>query len=219
MNPLQRPKPIPGDNMIEGLKASPGRAVGRVLCAAAGRVPEDFKDAIFLAPAIHPEDNTFLYHSAGVISVGGGILSHAGLIAIQFHKPALIVSGRWHVLPTGAPSVLYSTLEYREEEREVQGFRVSVRLDVRKRERRLEEGDLVVLDAEEGYLRVLGQDREVLGLHESFRHLGEVGSRLACVNEEKEILVLRGRRPAIPAPHRKATDPVERRSPGAPRGP
>ena len=194
MNPLQRPKPIPGDNMIEGLKASPGRAVGRVLCAAAGRVPEDFKDAIFLAPAIHPEDNTFLYHSAGIVSVGGGILSHAGLIAIQFHKPALIISGRWHVLPTGAPTVLYSTLEYREEEREVQGFRVCVRLDARKRERRLEEGDLVVLDAEEGFLRVLGQDREVLGLHESFRHLGEVGHRLACVNEEKEILVLRGRR-------------------------
>ena len=52
----------------------------------------------------------------------------------------------------------------------------------------------MVLDADDGTLRILGQDREVLSLHESICHFGEAGRRLARVTEEKEILVLRGRR-------------------------
>lgn len=194
INPLKRPSPIPGDNLIEGLKASPGRAVGRVLFGTRGRAPEDFHESILVAPSIRPEDNTFLYHSAGVVSVGGGILSHAGLIAIQFRKPALIIAGKWVENPGAPPILLYSTIECREERGEVAGFSITVLRDVRKRERRLAEGDLVVLDSEEGVLRVLGQDREVLSLHESIRHFGEAGRRLARASEEKEILVLRGRR-------------------------
>ena len=65
INPQQRPRPIPGDNVIEGLKASPGRAVAKVLFGTRGREPEDLKDAILVAPSITPEDNSFLYHSAG----------------------------------------------------------------------------------------------------------------------------------------------------------
>ena len=194
INPQQRPRPIPGDNIIEGLKASPGRAVAKVLFGTRGRQPEDFTDAILVAPAITPEDNSFLYHSAGVVSIGGGILSHAGLIAVQFHKPALIITGRWQESPAAPPFLLYSTIEYQEEEQTTNGYEISIRRDVHKRERRLQEGDLVVLDADEGALRILGQDREVLSLHESIRHFGETGQRLARANEEKEILVLRGRR-------------------------
>ena len=194
MNPLQRPHPIPGDNMIEGLKASPGRAVGRALFSTRGRMPEDFKDSILVAPSIRPEDNTFLYHSAGVVSIGGGILSHAGLIAVQFHKPALIISGHWQENPTGPPFLLYSTIEYREEEMDIRGYKISLRRDVHKRERRLREEDLVVLDTDEGILRVLGQDREVLSLHESFRQFGEASHHLARSNDEWDILTFRGRR-------------------------
>jgi hypothetical protein len=194
INPHQRPRPIPGDNLIEGLKASPGRAVAKVLFGTRGRQPEDFHDAILVAPSITPEDNSFLYHSTGVVSIGGGILSHAGLIAVQFHKPALIISGRWQESSGGPPFLLYSTVEYREEEKEVNGYKVSVRRDVHKRERRLQEGDLVVLDADDGILRILGQEREVLSLHESIRNFGEAGRRLARATEENEILVLRGRR-------------------------
>ena len=194
MNPLQRPRPIPGDNLIEGLRASPGRAVGRALFSTRGRIPEDFKDSILVAPSIRPEDNTFLYHSAGVVSIGGGILSHAGLIAVQFHKPALIISGHWQESATGPPFLLYSTIEYREEEMSIRGYEISLRRDVHKRERRLREEDLVVLDADEGILRVLGQDREVLSLHESFRQFGEASHHLAKTNDEWEILTFRGRR-------------------------
>ena len=194
INPQQRPRPIPGDNVIEGLKASPGRAVAKVLFGTRGREPEDLKDTILVAPSITPEDNSFLYHSLGVVSIGGGILSHAGLIAVQFHKPALIISGRWQEEAGARPFLLYSTVEYQEEERAVNSFTVAIRRDVHKRERRLQEGDLVVLDADDGSLRILGQDREVLSLHESICHFGEAGRRLGRVTEEKEILVLRGRR-------------------------
>lgn len=194
INPLQRPHPIPGDNVIEGLRASPGRAVGKTLFGTKGRVPEDFVGAILVAPFIRPEDNTFLYHSAGVVSIGGGILSHAGLIAVQFRKPAMIISARWQDSGAGTPVIFYSTVEYTEEETKIQGYHVSIRRDVHKRERTLREGDLVVLDADEGILRVLGQDREVLSLHESIRHFGEASRRLAQVEEEQEILVLRGRK-------------------------
>lgn len=193
-NPHQRPRPIPGDNVIEGLKASPGRAVAKVLFGTRGREPEDLKDSILVAPSITPEDNSFLYHSRGVVAIGGGILSHAGLIAVQFQKPSLIISGRWQETPGGRPFLLYSTVEYQEQEQAVKGFTVTIRRDVHKRERRLQEGDLVVLDADDGTLRILGQERQVLNLHESICNFGEAGRRLARVDEEKEILVLRGRR-------------------------
>ncbi len=194
INPQQRPQPIPGDNVIEGLKASPGRAVGKVLFGTTGRAPDDFNECILVAPSIKPEDNTFLYHSAGVVSVGGGILSHAGLIAIQFRKPALIISGKWQESATGTHSLLYTTIEYKEEEKDIRGYLITIRRDVHRQERCLCEGDLVVLDSEEGILRVLGQDREVLSLHESLRHFGDASRHLAQVTDEGEILVLRGRR-------------------------
>ncbi|MCE5241941.1 MAG: PEP/pyruvate-binding domain-containing protein [Syntrophobacteraceae bacterium] len=194
MNPLHRPSPIPGDNLIEGLKASPGRAVGKALFGTRGRMPEDFKDSILVAPSIRPEDNTFLYHSAGVVTIGGGILSHAGLIAVQFHKPALIISGQWQESAAGAPFLLYSTIEYREQEMHIRGYEITIRRDVHKRQRRLREEDLVVLDADEGILRVLGQDREVLSLHESFRQFGEASHQLAKSSDEWDILTYRGRR-------------------------
>ena len=193
-NPSQRPRPLPGDNLIEGLRASPGRAVGKVLFTTRGRAAEEFDGAILVAPAITPEDNTFLYHAAGVVSVGGGILSHAGLIAVQFRKPALIISGRWQEASGERPVLFYRTLEYREEEKRIRGFRISIHRDVQKRERRLSEGDVVVLDADEGTLRNLRQDREVLSLHESMCHFGDASRRLAQAEEANEILVLRGRR-------------------------
>jgi phosphohistidine swiveling domain-containing protein len=193
-NPLRQTPPLPGERIVHGLKASPGRAVGTALFGTENRDPRDLEGAILVAPSIRPEDNTFLYHSAGVVSTGGGVLSHAGLIALQFHKPALIVPGRWERGEDGAPRLAYDTLEYREEKRTIGAYETAVRRDTREREHRLREGDLVVLDADEGTLRVLGQDPEALALHNGFRHFGETASRLARASDEKEILVLRGDR-------------------------
>ncbi|MBM3320947.1 MAG: hypothetical protein FJY73_09760 [Candidatus Eisenbacteria bacterium] len=193
-NPLRQTPPLPGERIVHGLKASPGRAVGTALFSTENRDPRDLEGAILVAPSIRPEDNTFLYHSAGVVSTGGGVLSHAGLIALQFHKPALVVPGRWERGEGGALRLAYDTLEYREEKQMIGVYETAVRRDMREREHHLREGDLVVLDADEGTLRVLGQDPEALALHNGFRHFGETSSRLARATDEKEILVLRGDR-------------------------
>jgi pyruvate, water dikinase len=197
---LRRPNPVPGsrflpgERVLRGFRASPGRAVGTALFGTAGRTPEDFDGAVLVAASVRPEDNTFLYHARGIVSTGGGILSHAGLIAMQFRKPALIVSGQWQREPDGLLALIYRTPEYREELRDVFGCRLSLYRDWRDREHRLREGDLLVLDASDGTLRVLGQHRDVLALHDGFRLFGEAGLRLARTDDEKEILALRGRR-------------------------
>jgi pyruvate,water dikinase len=186
------PRPLPGERVLQGFRASPGRAVGRALFGTAGRRPEDFDASVLVAPAVRPEDNTFLYHARGVVSTGGGILSHAGLIATQFHKPALVVSGEWRREPDGALTLLYRTPEYREEAHEAAGSPVVIFREWREREHRLREGDLVVLDAGAGMLRVLGQEGDALALHEELRRLGEAQRRLTRTAGAPELLSLRG---------------------------
>jgi hypothetical protein len=167
---------------------------------------------VLVAPSVRPEDNTFLYHARGIVSTGGGILSHAGLIATQFRKPALIVAGLWQRELDGSSSLLYRTPEYREERREVEGVEVVLFRDWREREHRLREGDLVALDAVAGTLRVLGQERDALALEEELWRLGEAGRRLAHASYPPEVLALRGHR--VRAAHQirrilvRLTDPV-----------
>ena len=194
VNPNQRSIPFHHENVLKGLKASPGRAVGRVLFGTEGRIPRDFKGAILVTPSLRPEDNAFLYNSSGIVSTGGGILSHAGLTAIQFRKPALIVSGEWHHRPAQSLMLIYRTFGYREEERVAHGCRISIHSDVHEREHTLQEGDLVVLDADEGSLQVLGQGRDVLAFHEDFQNFGEATRRLSRTTDRKKMLILRGRR-------------------------
>ncbi len=186
--------PEAGERVLTGLKASPGRAVGTALFGTAGRSPKDFDGAVLIAPVVRPEDNTFLYHAAGIVSTGGGVLSHAGLIAMQFHKPALIISGQWLQLADGSSSLLYRTLEFREERLAAHGRQITVRRRMRDKEYELREGDLVVLDAIEGTLRVLGQDRVTVALHEGFQLLCDTTRRLARASDPSGILTLRGRR-------------------------
>jgi len=175
-------------------------------------VPGDFDAAVLVAPSVRPEDSTVLYHARGIVSTGGGILSHAGLIATQFHKPALVVSGQWQQEPDGSSTLIYRTPEYREERREVEGSEVVLFRDWREREHRLREGDLVVLDAVQGTLRVLGQERDALALDEELRRLGEAERRLRSTADAPEVLALRGHR--VRAAHQigrilvRLTDPV-----------
>jgi pyruvate,water dikinase len=190
----ERSRPLPGERVLQGFRASPGRCVGRALFGTEGRAPGDFDAAVLVAPSVRPEDNTFLYHARGVVSTGGGILSHAGLIATQFRKPALIVSGQWQREPDGSSTLLYRTPEYREERREVEDVEIVVFRDWREREHRLREGDLVVLDAVGGTLRVLGQERDALALDEELWRLGEAGRRLGRTTDALELLTLRGHR-------------------------
>jgi pyruvate,water dikinase len=186
------PQPLPGERVLRGFPASPGRAVGRALFGTEGRVPGDLDSAVLVAASVRPEDNTYLYHARGVVSTGGGILSHAGLIAAQFRKPALVVAGEWQRESDGSSTLLYRTPEYREERREVQGAEVVLFREWREREHRLREGDLLVLDAVQGTLRVLGQERDALALDDELWRLGEAGRRLLRAQDPPDILALRG---------------------------
>lgn len=148
---------------------------------------------VLVASAVRPEDTIFLYRSAAVVSTGGGILSHAGLIALQFRKPALIIDGRWDREANGCPTLRYLSHEYREQEKKIAGYTVFVRRNLRDREHSLREGDPVVVDGAEGTLRVLGQDSDTLGLHEALRHFGKSSRSLSEATDEKDVLSLRGR--------------------------
>jgi pyruvate,water dikinase len=196
---LIHPKPIlqtriPGEKLVIGLRASPGRATGRVLLGVAGRLPEDFDDHIFVAHSISPDENTILFHSAGIVATGGGILSHAGLIATQFNKPAIIISGKWKQESDGSLVLHYQTSEFQVEHKKVKGFNITLHYDLQEREYQMRDGDLVVLDANKGSLQVIGQERDTIALYEGLKSLGRINENLYNVNDVKEILVLRGKK-------------------------
>lgn len=184
----------PNEKIAEGLRASPGRASGRVILGAAGRLPEDFDDHIFVAESVSPDENTILFHSAGIVATGGGILSHAGLIATQFNKPAIIISGNWKKQPDGSNILFYKTTEYEVDHKTVNNFNVSLYYDLKEYEHPLENGDLVVLDADEGTLRVLGQDRDTIGLYENIKLLGRTNESISGIKDVNELLILRGKK-------------------------
>lgn len=187
-------KSIPGEKIVTGLRASPGKATGRVLLGITGRVPEDFNDRIFIDSSISPDVNTFLFHSAGIVATGGGILSHAGLIATQFNKPALIISGNWKKEPGGTKILQYNTTEFKTKHEEVKGYRISLYYDFQEFEYQMTDGDLVLLDANEGNLLILGQERDTIALYESLKSLGRINEDISKVDSVNELLILRGRK-------------------------
>jgi pyruvate,water dikinase len=184
---------LPGERVAAASSASPGRAVGLARFGPDGRRPEDVEDAILIAQNVRPEDSPFLYRAAGIVSTGGGILSHAGLLASQFHKPAVVLPGRWQQT-AGGVTLAYLLLDYDEREVEIGGLPVVERHRLREREEQLADGDLVVLDADEGTLRVFGQDAEALTLHEGLGQLARATERLSAATHDADVLAQRGRR-------------------------
>ncbi|HUU46737.1 MAG TPA: PEP/pyruvate-binding domain-containing protein [Acidobacteriota bacterium] len=183
-----------GGRLIDGLGASPGRAFGRGLLQIGGHLPEDFKDGILVSPSIRPEDSSYLYHARGIISTGGGILSHAGLLAAQFRKPALIISGTWVEAADGRAQLLYENLQYTEKRSTVHGFTVTIRENMHSCTCRLVDGDLIAMDADRGTMTVLGQSPDALSLCASLQRLADTTQSLGHTGEERAILNLRGHR-------------------------
>ncbi|MBP1654700.1 MAG: phosphoenolpyruvate synthase, partial [Bacteroidetes bacterium] len=192
--PVEPRRPIPGERAVPGVRATPGRSVGRVQFSALGRKPEDFAGAILVTPALQPHDGPLLNRAAGVVSTGGGILSHAALLAAQFRKPAIIIAGRWESNPGRAPVLHYRSTEYDLEEQESHGYHTSTRTRMREREHVLREGDLVAIDTREDVLRVLGQESDTLAFHEELRRYGRASQALTRVTSEHDQLVLRGQK-------------------------
>jgi phosphohistidine swiveling domain-containing protein len=190
----REPGPLPGERVVKGLPASPGRAVGRAVLTTEGREPQDLAGAVLVSASLGPEDTVALFHAAGVVSTGGGVLSHAGLIAIQFHKPALTVQGDWRTDSDGSRVMVFSAPEYREVETAVEGLAVVIRTDYRERQCAVREGDLLVANATLGTLRVLGQERTTLAIYDELHRLGASGRRLEMATDDSEVLTLRGHR-------------------------
>jgi len=193
--PVMHPRvPLPGEKTIAGLRASPGRCVGRVVFGTKGRVPADLDARVLVTPALRPDDAAFLYRASGVVSTGGGILSHAGLLAAQFRKPAIIVDGHWEMDERGEQRLRYVTLQYDFAESIVHEYPTSSRTHVRERRHDLAEGDLVVLESGEDVLRVLGQDRDVIDFHEGIRQYTRSAVDLRRASSDRDLLRARGRR-------------------------
>ena len=199
------------ERILMGLKAAPGRAVGRALFGTEGRQPKDLDGAILIARKVCPTDNQFLCRSAGILSTGGAVLSHAALLAIQFGKPAMVAQAGWDDI-CGTPSLRFAVPEYREVEHEVQGFIVCEREIARQHTEELVENDLVVLDADEGFVQIIGQDRDTLALWDGLRLLGEACGRADHVLDDSEVLEVRAQQ--LRARHQiqkivdRLTDPI-----------
>ena len=193
-NPYEASPGLPGERLVAGIPAAPGRAAGLARLGLAGREPGDVDGAILVTASLRPEDAPFLLRAAGVVSTGGGVLSHAGLLAMQFGKPALVAAGRWEEAPGEAPSVVCLRAEADEVTVQAGPLRVVENRHRREREDRIHEGDLLVVDADAGVLGILGRDRDALALHDGLRQLVSATRRLPAATSDDEILLARGRR-------------------------
>ena len=193
-NPTAGRRPLPGEHALEGLRASPGRAVGPARLGLEGRQADHLDGGILVVPSLRPEDCRFLFNVSGVLCTGGSILSHAGLLAVEFGRPALIVRGRWERPGDGRTRFVYGRAEYEELERRVGEFVIVERRHVREHDAVLAEGDLLALDADEGTVRILGQDPTAIALHDGLYHLAQSNLRLSRATTDTEALFERGRR-------------------------
>lgn len=193
-NPYEASPRLPGERLVAGIPAAPGRATGLARLGLAGREPGDVDGAILVTASLRPEDAPFLLRAAGVVSTSGGVLSHAGLLAMQFGKPALVAGGRWEEAAGEPPSVVCIRVEADEVTARTGPLKVVENRNRREREDRIREGDLVIVDADAGVLGILGRDRDALALHDGLRQLVSATRRLPAATSDDEILILRGRR-------------------------
>lgn len=180
-----------GERAVMGVRAAPGGASGFAVLGTRGREPAEVAGAILIASTLRPEDNSFIYRAAGIVSTGGGILSHAGLLALQFHKPALLIPAIWD---EAAHCVRYRRTECDEEAGQIGDFAFSARTNVREREERIIDGDLLDLDVEHGVLRVLGHEPDTIALQEGLRQLDLADRRAEAVEDDGQLLSIRGQR-------------------------
>jgi len=86
--------------VARGLDVSPGAAVGMVAFDADTSerwAKEDGKDVIMVRPETKPDDVHGMLAARGILTARGGRTSHAGLIARQFGKPAVVGAGELEI--------------------------------------------------------------------------------------------------------------------------
>jgi phosphohistidine swiveling domain-containing protein len=174
-------------NVLEGIGAAPGRVTGRALFGTGRHRPEDLVGSLLVAREIRPSDSRHLLQSAGIVSTGGAVLSHAALLAIQFGKPALVVEADWD--ETGhVPALVFRATLYRTQQQVVAGLQVCRRSVTSHTTGRLEEGDLCILDTGQQVLRILGQDPDTLVLWQGFQLLGRAQAQGQQTSDPQQIL-------------------------------
>jgi hypothetical protein len=156
------------------------------------RGAQELVGAILAAPVVRPEDAPLLRSAAGIVTTGGGILSHAALIALEMRKPSLLLRGTWHGEDGAPQSLTLMRSEFCERRVNICDYDVACWELVREHEEHVREGDLVAIDADEGTLRLLGQDRAALALHHGLLDLEAVTQQLAGTLPEADVLELRG---------------------------
>ncbi|MBD3220298.1 hypothetical protein GF314_03570 [bacterium] len=191
-NPHAPPVVEPGERTLDGVTAAPGRAAGTAVFYRPDLTPADVAECVLFAPALRPEDTPLLRRAAAVVSTGGGILSHAGMIALELGKPALVVQGTWQLGEARRAALVCRTTDYSAETMRHGERTVTVYRDRREREEHLREGDLVVVDAGRGKLGILGQDRDALAMQEELRHHDTVAASLDGASPGQQELTLRG---------------------------
>ncbi|HSL22260.1 MAG TPA: PEP/pyruvate-binding domain-containing protein [Vicinamibacterales bacterium] len=185
---------LAGELALPGVRAAPGRASGPARLGTERRNPADLDGCVLVTNRLQPDDSAFLIRSSGVVCTGGGVLSHAGLLASQFRRPALVVAGEW-THPRDGPTLLRVRVPiFDETEEQIGDFRVSERHYTGEQEETIRDGDLVELSAEEGIVRFLGQERDTVALHDGLSRLASADARLAAATAAPQVLVERGQR-------------------------
>ena len=192
-NPQAPPPFYPGDRTLDGVAAAPGRASGRAVFYRPDLTPDDVDEAVLFAPTLRPEDTPLLRRAAAVVSTGGGILSHAGMIALELGKPALVVQGTWQLSNASRPALVCPTSDFTVEDCTEGEQPVTIYRNRRDREEVLRDGDLVVVNANRAKLGIMGQDRDALALQDELRHHDTVALALDHTEPGPQELALRGR--------------------------
>lgn len=190
VNPHGRAALHPGARALPATPASPGRESGLVRFAQQSE-GDDLDDAVLVAPALRPEDAPRLARAQALVATGGGVLSHAGLIALELGKPSVVVVGRWSLGPGSALRLSCERPDFVEERGQRGPFALLRRRALRVIDEPIEAGDLVVVDGDAGCLTLLGQAPAARVLHAELRRFDAVSARLeAAVDDER--LMLRG---------------------------
>lgn len=132
---------FPGFLTLVARGTSPGAACGVLRRNRKDLREEELAGSILVAERTVPDDIGRILASGATITLGGAALSHVSLLSREFGKPSISFGSgsRVRLLPEGGTGLL--------ELRDVVGSRASPVL---------EEGDVVLLDAERGTLQVPG---------------------------------------------------------------
>jgi pyruvate,orthophosphate dikinase len=103
LHPTLDPK-APKELIASGLAASPGAASGEVVFTAdeAERAAADGHDVILVRLETSPEDIHGMHAAKGILTVRGGMTSHAAVVARGMGRPCVTGAGTLRSIPRGA---------------------------------------------------------------------------------------------------------------------